>query len=133
MDKKLLEELRVIYLKEADIEPELSHDTLSEAEKNAYQSASKVFENELYPLFYNIWADLWVNTLKIRTDRTSDVAEMWVVALHGLSIKDIAEAINEYMKSTTGKYPPNPLEFRNYCKTQNQFNDIGHETLEILN
>ena len=113
---ELCEELRKIFLNEQGVE--FSSKTLN-IQKQAFNDAKTLFHEQIHPLFYSLWGEVWINKSQISGDSQNQSIHLWYVSLHGITHEQVAKAINDYINDDKGKYPPNSLEFRLYCQKYN--------------
>lgn len=137
MTNKLPEELRLLFLSEQGIKPSTRDDELNEDEAKLFSEAKNFFQKEIHPLFTTLWGEIWINNSQIEENGLNSIAcQLWVISLQGLNAKHIAKALDAFVADTGGKYPPNPLQFRNYCKNIRQ-KDVEQgrkdRSLQLLN
>lgn len=139
MTSELPEELRLLFLSEEGITPSTSDDGLNDDEAKSFSEAMKMFKNEIHPLFTTLWGEIWINNSQIDgggINFNSRACQLWFICLQGLNTKHVAKALDEFVNDTGGKYPPNPLQFRYYCKNvkQKDVEQSGKDrNLQLLN
>ena len=139
MSNKLPEELRSLFLSDQGIATSTHDDGLNDAEEKSFHEAKRMFEKEIHPLFTTLWGEIWLSNSQIEDGGIkfkSRACQLWFICLQGLSAKHIAKGLDDFVNDTSGKYPPNPLQFRFYCKNvkQKDVEQSGKDrNLQILN
>ncbi|KDM89978.1 hypothetical protein [Photobacterium galatheae] len=136
MTDQLPEALRQLFLSEQGIETNPNDLEITETEAQAFQNAKTLFLHEVHPLFTTVWGEIWISNSQIEEGLMSKACQLWVIALHGLDADHIASAVNAFVKENKGKYPPNPLQFREYCRavqSEHALKKNHDKAYEILN
>ena len=133
MSNSLPEELRQLFLKDIGITATTENIQEQSVE---YNKAKNLLDKEIHPLFFSIWGEIWMNHSQMDQGDNATNKHLWIVALHGMSVKQVALAFKNYVEETGGKFPPNPMQFRDYCrviKAEQTEKSINDRKYAILN
>ncbi|MCY9866143.1 hypothetical protein OTK49_26760 [Vibrio coralliirubri] len=133
MSNNLPEEIRLLFLKDCGIEA--SQENLRE-QSVEYTKAKNLLDKEVSPLFFSIWGEVWMNHSQMDQGDNASNKHLWILALHGMNLKQVAQAFKNYIEHSGGKFPPNAMQFREFCreiKAEQTEKSINDQKYMILN